>query len=94
LQHELFCKYNHSLYSFIVGFTGHVRFVQRLPDLSWPGSFDFIGMHIKQFTVPPQNLHWPMGFKGCLRVLHIDILTLTQDVALYTQYCTESSHAP
>jgi hypothetical protein len=39
--------YSPVLYSLIVGFSEHVRFVQRLPDLSWPGCFDF--------TVSPQK---------------------------------------
>jgi hypothetical protein len=33
--------YSRSLYSLTVGFTEHVRFMQRLPDLSWPGCFDY-----------------------------------------------------
>jgi hypothetical protein len=85
--------YNHSLYSLIVGFTEHVRFVQRIPDLSWPGSFDFNGMHNKQFTVPPRKWHWPMRLKGCLRVLHIGIDPYTRR-GLRDTILHGNSHAP
>jgi hypothetical protein len=87
-------SYSRFLYSLTVGFTKYMRYVQRLPDLSWPGCFDFNGKHIKQSTIPPQKWHWSIRLKGCLRVLNIDILTLTQYVVSYTQYCMENSHAP
>jgi hypothetical protein len=77
-------KHNRSINTVIVGSTEHVRFVQQLPDLFCPGSFDFNGMHIKQFTVPAQKWYWPMRLKGCLRVLHIGIDPYTRRGLIHT----------
>jgi hypothetical protein len=90
--HEILWCILYNLVMYILNLGMHSRFLWSSCN-DYLVSPDLFGMDIKQFRVPSQKWHWPMRLKGCLLVLYIGILTLTQDVASYTQYYAENSHA-